>query len=84
MPFIEAEITAEDVADAMNAEGVFLVEMLRTIAERVDMGMLRDNVSDVAGQMSKSDATYIHSQFASLAETIKDGFNMANVVEQIK
>jgi hypothetical protein len=83
MARIDVDIEAEDIADAMNEDGAFMLEMLRIIAERVDMGMMRDNAFDLSSQLSPDEAKYLAAQFSSLSEAIKSGFNMANVTQQI-
>lgn len=83
MARIDVEMEAEDIADAMNDDGLFMLEMLRIIAERVDLGLMRDNAADIASLLSPKEAAHLAVQFSSLSEAIKSGFNMANVTHQI-
>ena len=77
--FAEVEIDAETIADAMNNDGYFMSEVLTVLAERIDMGMMRDNASDIAAGMTPSVATFLSRQFTDLGRAIKDGHNMANL-----
>lgn len=47
MAFIQTEIKAEDVLDAMNEDGGFALELWEGLAERLNMGLLEDQLSDL-------------------------------------
>lgn len=83
MARIDVEIEVEDIFDAMNDDGMFMLEMLRMTAERVEMGLFRDNAADLAANLSPDEAAHLAVQFLSLSEAIKNGFNMANVTHKI-
>lgn len=83
MALITTEITGEDIADAMNDDGSFMIEILSVIAERVDMGLMRDNASDLASTMPVDQVRFISAQLSSLSDAMKNGFNMASTSTQI-
>lgn len=45
--FINAEITAEDITNAMNEDCEFAKEVWCELAEKLNMGLLKDNACDV-------------------------------------
>lgn len=83
MALIITGITGEDIADAMNDDGSFMIEILSVIAERVDMGLMRDNASDLASTMPADQVRFISAQLSSLSDAMKNGFNMASPSTQI-
>ena len=82
MPYINADITADDVVDLMNEDGNFMKDMFQVIAQRAEMGLLSDNLGDIAGQMKRGEAQHLADRLAGLSQTVRDGHNMANL-EQI-
>jgi hypothetical protein len=79
MAHISAEISAEDVLDLMNENGEFMKDMLVGMAERINMGMLRDNASDLASNMSPEKVKFLAAHFKDLGEAMVSGYKMSNL-----
>lgn len=47
MAFVQVELNAEMIVDAMAEEGPFALEMWEMLAERLNMGALADDFSDM-------------------------------------
>lgn len=77
MGLIQVDLEADEIADAMFEDGEFMWQVMKVLAERVDMGMMRDNAGDVAGQVEPQEAAFVAYGFALLSEAIKNGHNMA-------
>lgn len=78
MAFVQAQVDADDIADAMNEDGSFLWHMLRVISERTHAGLLRDNAGDIAMSLAKDQAEFVSAMLADLGRAVKDGYNLAN------
>jgi hypothetical protein len=76
--YMSVEISGEMIADLMAEDANFAAEVLRTIADRVAMGGLKDDASDIAAGMSHNLASFMATQFIDLGEAMKNGYNMAN------
>ncbi len=70
MGYINAEVDAESVIDAMNGDAEFAAELWFKIAERLNMGLLRDNACDIF-EDEPDQAKYIASQFENFAEMLR-------------
>jgi len=72
MAFIQTEIEAEIVADAMNEDGAFALDMWETMAERLNMGLMADNLGDlISGMENKARAKWLIAQFRATFDTIE-------------
>lgn len=78
MAFISTEVSADAVLDAMNDDANFCLEVWQGISERAQMGMLRDNLSDLAMSMTKESAQSISASLRDLANAVDSGHQMAN------
>ena len=81
MAYMNVEISADDVADAMNEDGAFMKDLFQVIIQRAEMGLLRDNLSDIAGGMEAGEARHMADQLSALSEVVRSGHNMANLTE---
>ena len=81
--FMSVEVSAEMVADLMSDDGSFAAEMWLELATRIHAGAMRDDASDIAAGLSKDAAQQLSGAFRSLADAVRDGFNMAHISEQI-
>jgi hypothetical protein len=82
MAFVQVELGAEAIADAMNEDAEFMLQVLSVLSERTNMGLLRDNAADLGMSMTPDRAAYIFDNLTDLASAVRDGFNNANL-EQI-
>lgn len=71
--FISVEISGEEIANAMAEDGVFALEVWETLAERIDMGAMRDDAWDIASKCTRARAKYLSNQFQSLADAFAFG-----------
>lgn len=65
MPYIQAELTADDVLDLMNDDPTFARDMWETLAERLNMGPTADSFSDLVSEMEPGRARWIIGQFTN-------------------
>jgi len=70
MGYINAEVDAEPVIDAMNGDAEFAAELWFEIAEKLNMGLLLDNAYDIFEDEPEK-AKYIASQFENFAEMLR-------------
>ena len=70
MAYIQAEIDAGAIIDAINDDAEFAAELWFEIAERLNMGMLLDNACDIF-EDEPSKAKYIATQFENFAEMLR-------------
>lgn len=80
---ISVEISAEQIADAMHDDGSFALEVWRVLAERCEMGALKDDAADLVSGMSRAEARHVSSAFIQLGEAMRDGYNHATAGDQI-
>ena len=83
MAYINAEITADDIADLMNEDGEFMKDLFQVIVQRSEMGLLRDNLGDIAMNMGLGEADHLAKGLADLSGVVRSRFNMAHHDKQI-
>ena len=81
--FMSVEVSGEMIADLMADDGNFAAEVYRTLAERVQMGAMRDDAADICAGMTAEDASFLANSFADLAQAMRDGYNMSHHDKQI-
>ena len=72
MAYIQTEITAEAVIDAMNDDCGFALEMWREIAEGLNKGMLLDNACDLMRQIDVTECVFITQQLKMVPDFLAD------------
>jgi len=72
MGIVQADISAEDVINAMDEDGQFAYEMWLTLAERLHMGLLQDQLADLLQSAGAERATPIIRQFKDTFSLIED------------
>lgn len=82
--YMRVEVSAEMFADLMSEDANFAAEVWQEIAERVEMGAMRDDAANICAGMSFEKASFLVRQISSLAEAMRSGFNMANVQRHIE
>lgn len=69
--FMSVEVSGEQIADLMAEDGAFAFEVWATLAERLNMGALADDLSDLlSAHQNKPHARQIARQFSQTFETI--------------
>ena len=78
--YMSVEVSGEMIADLMADDGNFAREIWTTFAERLSMGLMADNLSDLlAGEENRDYARWVMKQFAETFERINDlHFNEAS------
>lgn len=72
MASLNVEIEADKVADLMMEDSVFAFELWDTLAERLNMGAMADDLSDLLSTgHNKAHAKWILDQFVQTFDTIK-------------
>lgn len=72
MAFIETEINASAVIEAMNEDGAFALEMWREIAEGLNKGMLLDNACDLLRATSVEECVFITQQIKMIPDLLAE------------
>lgn len=78
MGILHTNVSADDICDAMNEDGNFASEIWTTLAQRLQMGLLSDDASDIAAGWSKEKVTFVANQFKALGVDMLDAHQMAN------
>lgn len=74
--FVEVELTAEQVVNAMGQDGMFLHEVLSQITEAADAGLLRDNVYDLGMIGERHQVIYMATGLHTLLDALTSGHEM--------
>ena len=72
MTYIQTEITAEAVIEAMNEDTGFALEMWREIAEGLNKGMLLDNACDLLRSTTLEDCVFITRNLKMIPDFLAD------------
>lgn len=72
MAFIQTEITAEAVIDAMNEDGGFALEMWREIANGLHQGLLLDNTLDLLRAVPVEECIFITQHLKTIPDFLAD------------
>ena len=72
MAFIQTEITAEAVIDAMNEDVGFALEIWREIAEGLNKGLLLDNTLDMLRGTELQDCVFISQMVKMIPDFLAD------------
>lgn len=78
MGMVHLNVSADDVCDAMNEDGNFAAELWFALAQRLHMGLMSDDASDIAAGWSKEKVTFVANQFKALGVDMLDAHQMAN------
>ena len=81
MAYVNVELEAEAVLDAMAEDGNFALDMWRLIAIRSDMGALKDDAADLMAGLSRAEAYAIARCIEDLAAAMKNGWDMSHADE---
>ncbi len=72
MAYVQTEITAEAVIDAMNEDGGFALEMWREIADGLHKGLLLDNACDILRALLVEECVFITQQLKMIPDFLAD------------
>ncbi len=72
MAYIQSEISAETIIDAMNDDASFALEMWRQIADGLNKGMLLDNACDLLRGADVSECVFITQQLKLIPDLLAD------------
>jgi hypothetical protein len=73
MAQIDIEIEAHQVADLMIEDPQFASDLWVEMANRINMGLMKDNAADGVSTLSREHVKFLATQYRELARAMVDG-----------